>query len=255
MSHFVSSFHLFYLYSTFTPSDRAALTKPNSLETVLHTSPIQTAAWFTPMAVGGMILSIVGGLVLHILSGKILMTISAIGYLLCGLLFALIPASDDPAYRSRTFIYWAYVFPAMCASTIGIDITFTVTNVFITTAMPRRLQAAAGGLINSLLYLGIAFWLGIGELAVSSTVNSRGGDLDLRSQYRVGFWTSVGLAGVAFVLMATIKMGKASAEMTADEKAELEAELRARADHERAYGRDNDDTSNKDLPEQRGDDL
>lgn len=195
-----------------------------SLENVLGNTPILTAAWFTPMAVGGMILSIGGGLILHILSGKLLMSISGVGFLLCGLLFAVIPDQSDSG-QSRTYIYWAYVFSAMVSATIGVDITYTVTNIFITTSMPRKHQAAAGALINSLLYLGIAFWLGIAELAVSSTVNSRGGDVSPRQQYRIGFWVAVGLAGFAIFIMATIKLGKASAELTADEKVELAREL------------------------------
>lgn len=204
-----------------------------SLETVLHTSPILTSAWFTPMALGGIILSIVGGLILHILSGKILMTISTIGFLLCSLLFALIPEQNDSG-NSRSFLYWAYVFPAMLAATLGIDITYTVTNIFITTSMPSKHQAAAGALINSLVYLGIAFWLGIAELAVSSTVRSHDGDLSPRKQYKIAFWTATGLAVITMVLMATIKLGKASSELTADEKAELAKELERRGNTEPA---------------------
>lgn len=195
----------------------------------MHTKPILTAAWFTPLAVGGMVLAIAGGLVLHIISNQILMIISSLGFILSVLLFALIP---DPVTsgKSTSFTYWAYIFPAMIAGTIGVDITFNVTNVFITTAMPRRHQAAAGGLINSLLYLGIAFWLGIGELAVSATVQSRGGHdkVDAREQYRIGFWTALGLAIVSLGLVLTIKMGSAEASMTADEKAEMESRLQSR---------------------------
>lgn len=71
----------------------------------------------------------------------------------------------------------------------------------------------------------MAFWLGIGELAVS-TAKQYQGALSLKQQYNIGFWTGVGLAGVALLLTATIKLGKASAALTADEKeAKLEMEL------------------------------
>jgi MFS family permease len=190
----------------------------------MHTSPILTAAWFTPLAVGGMVLAMIGGLVLHIIPNKILLIISTLGYILSALLFALIP-DPETSGKSTSFIYWAYIFPAMIAGTIGVDITFNVTNIFITTAMPRRHQAAASGLINSLLYLGIAFWLGIGELAVSATVQSKGGHdkIDDRSQYQIGFWTALGLAVASLCLVITIKMGSAEAAMTADEKAAMES--------------------------------
>lgn len=203
----------------------------NSIEIALGIKPLLAAAWFTPLAVGGMIIAISGGLLLHLLPNRLLMLISQAGFLVSALLFALIPSRDDDKYTTSIgYIYWAYVFPAMVCSTIGVDITFNVTNVFITTSLPARLQSTAGGVINSLLYLGMAFWLGVGELAVSATVMQRGeGEVSLVSQYRIGFWTAVGLAGVALVLMVTVRMGKASAALTADEKAELERELAAAA--------------------------
>ncbi|KAG6018629.1 hypothetical protein E4U40_008027 [Claviceps sp. LM458 group G5] len=185
----------------------------------MHIKPILTAAWYTPLAVGGMVLAIGGGLVLHIIPNKVLMVISCSGFILSVLFFAIIP-DPDTSGKSTSFIYWAYVFPAMICGTVGVDITFNVTNVFITTAMPRRHQAAAGGVINSLLYLGIAFWLGVAEVAISATVESRGGRGNVadRDQYQIGFWTGVGLAVVSLLLVLTIKMGSAEASMTADEK-------------------------------------
>lgn len=164
---------------------------------------------------------------MHILPNRLLMIISQAGFLLSVLLFAIIPSrNEDTGKPSISFLYWAYVFPAMLCGTIGVDITFNITNVFITTAMPAKLQSTAGGVINSLLYLGMAFWLGVGELAVSSTVMTKGEEnVGLGQQYRIGFWTGTGLAGVALILVATIKMGKASAALTADERAELEREL------------------------------
>ncbi|KAI1394830.1 MFS general substrate transporter [Hypoxylon fuscum] len=189
------------------------------IEDVFDTSPLQTAVWFIPLALGGFILAITGGFVLHILSGQILLIVSGLGYVLCVLLFPLIPAQDG---LSTNYIYWAYVFPSMICGTIGIDITYNVTNVFITTAMPRRLQADAAGLVVSLGYLGMAFWLGVAELVISTSSRSRGDSLELRDKYNIGFWTGVGLGGVTLCCAITARIGQASAELTADEKDELE---------------------------------
>ncbi|TQV93803.1 hypothetical protein V2A60_004034 [Cordyceps javanica] len=192
------------------------------IETVLHTSPILTAAWFTPLAVGGMVLAVTGGFIMHLLPNRILLLISTIGFLICVLLPPLIPDQTGAQHMSTSKLYWAYIFPAMLCGTIGVDIMFNVTNVFITTAMPHRHQNAASGLINSLLYLGQAFWLGIAELAVSASIQTQGADkLGLRAQYQIGFWLGVGLSALALVLTATIKIGSASAALTADEKAAL----------------------------------
>lgn len=225
--------------------DTNHLIPTHSLETVLHTTPLQTAAWFTPMALGGIFLALMGGLVLHLIPGRILMIISGLGFLLSMLLVALLPDQSDDGTPSTSFLYWAYVFPAMLCSTIGVDITFNVTNVFITTSMPARLQATAGALINTLLYLGIAFWLGVGELAVSQAKEAReregGGEensLTPREQYKIAFWLGVGLAALTLILFSTLRIGQASSDMTADEKAQLAEELaaqaRARAEAERS---------------------
>ncbi|KAI0472207.1 major facilitator superfamily domain-containing protein [Xylariaceae sp. FL0804] len=189
-------------------------------ENVLHTTPLQTAAWFTPMALGGIVLALTGGLVLHLLPGRVLLIISGVGFILCVLLFALLP-TDFPSINS---LYWAYVFPSMLGATIGVDIAFNVTNIFITTSLPNRLQATAGAVINSLLYLGMGFWLAVGELVVSTAVDRNGdGSLGLPEQYRIGFWTGVGLAGLAICLMITVDVGQAVADMTADEKAQAKS--------------------------------
>lgn len=187
---------------------------------MLDTTPILTAAWFTPLAIGGVCLAVGGGFVMHMISNRILMMISSVGFLISVLLFAIIPDRVD-GHPSTGFLYWAYIFPAMLCGTIGVDITYNVTNVFITTSMPRRLQATAGGLINTLLYLGLAFWLGIAEMAISEADRRKAaeGGLSLRQQYKIGFWIGVAMAGLSLMLVVTIKIGQAAAELTADEKA------------------------------------
>ncbi|KAK7402879.1 hypothetical protein QQX98_011364 [Neonectria punicea] len=194
------------------------------IEIVLNKSPMKTAAWFSPLAIGGLILALVGGFVLHLLPGRLMLIISGFGFLISVLLFALIP--EDP--QSERFLFWAYIFPAMVCGTIGVDIAFNVTNIFITTSMPRRLQAVAGALCSSLLYLGMAFWLGVGELAVTVTLDHRGKEnVDQREQFQIGFWTGVALAVVSLCLVVTINLGSATASLTADEQAEMERREKA----------------------------
>lgn len=191
------------------------------IETVLHTTPILTAAWFTPLAIGGVILAVTGGFIMHLLPNRVLLVLSAVGFLISVLLPPLIP-DQTTHVMSTSKVYWAYIFPSMLCGTIGVDIMFNVTNVFITTAMPHRLQNAASGLINSFLYLGQAFWLGIAELAVSASIETQGADkLGLRAQYQIGFWLGVGLSALSLLLTFTVKIGSASSSLTADEKAAL----------------------------------
>lgn len=197
----------------------AWLTTYDSMEEVLKASPLQAAVWFAPLPSLGLVLALISGFILHLVPGRILMIISGFGFFASVLLFALMPETSGSKWRA----YWSYVFPAMLCSTIGVDIVFNVTNVFITTSQPRRLQAVAGALCNSLLYLGIAFWLGVSELAVAAAKEVQRIDkMDRRQQNQIGFWTATGLASVSLILVFTIKLGQATAELTADEKIELQ---------------------------------
>ena len=171
-------------------------------------SALQTAVWFAPMAAGGIILATVGGFTLHLLPGRILLLVSACGFLACCLLFALVPLHAT---------YWAFIFPAMIGSTIGVDITFIVSNVFITTNVARERQGIAGALINSLLFVGISFFLGIADLAVAED-EKRGGT----QGHKVAFWFATACSAVVMAIFATINLGKAESEMTLEERMQRE---------------------------------
>ena len=182
-------------------------------------TPIVTALYYTPLAVGGIIISSLGGLVLHRLPGTILLVISATGSVVASLLFALIPASP-----SLTVKFWAFIMPAMVAGTIGIDITWTVTNVFITTSLPARHQAAGGAMIHSLFYLGVGFWQGVGSLVVSAATKAY--DLGLRESYGVAFWMNVAVGGIVWIMFWFVRVDRAESALTVDEKEAIEEQNR-----------------------------
>ena len=187
-----------------------------SIENVLGASALQTAAWFAPMAAGGLILATVGGLILHLLPGTILMVLSGLGYVMCVLLFAVIP--EHPSY-------WAYIFPAMICATLGVDVAFNVSNVFITTQTPKKRQGLAGALINSALFLGISFFLGVADIAAAQT-----GHLGAKQSYKVAFWFGTGCAGIALVLLVLfVRIDRAKSDLTYDEKVELETDVTGRS--------------------------
>ena len=130
-------------------------------QNIMGATPLQVVAWYVPMVLGGLILSTAGGFVLHLLPGSALLIFSGCGWIGASLLLALIPEGAN---------YWAFVFPAMILATIGIDITFNIATIFITTQMPAKRQGLAGGLINSVLQLGVAVCLGFADIIQSETV-------------------------------------------------------------------------------------
>jgi len=175
------------------------------------------------MAAGGFILACISGFTLHLLPGRILLIISGTGSTLSVLLFALVPAEGSN-------LYWKYIFTAMTCATIGVDITYLVTNIFITNNVPRHRQGLAGGLINSVLFLGISFFLGLADLAVSEQEKRHHEEGD--EPHRVAFWFAVACAATSLIIFSTIKIGKAKSELTLDERMEMELAAVAAAQKE-----------------------
>ncbi|KAK1979834.1 major facilitator superfamily transporter [Colletotrichum cereale] len=191
------SFGIYLLYASF------------YIETILHIEPLLAAAWFAPLAIGGIVIAIVGPVVLHKLPGTVLLLLSVIGFLISSLLFIFIPRDPN---------YWARVFPAMTCATIGIDIMYNVSNIFITTSMKSDQQGMAGACVNGLLFLGMSFFLGWADLA-----SAAGSSEDLGSGYKVALMMGAGCAGASIlIIIFGIRIGRAKGDMTADEREELE---------------------------------
>lgn len=138
-------------------------------------------------------------------SGTVLLIISGIGWIMAGLLFAIMPDGAS---------YWAYAFPAMIGATLGIDVTFNITNIFITTSQPKHRQGLAGALINSVLFLSIAVLLGFADVAQVATL-----DQGRKQSYRVVFWFNTACASVALLIIVLfVRVNPAASDLTADEK-------------------------------------
>ena len=179
------------------------------MQNIMGASPLQVSAWYVPMCAGGCFISVVGGYILHLLPGTVLMLVGGGAWVGNSLLFALAPEGAN---------YWAFVFPAMICATMGIDITFNVANIFITTSLSQSRQGLAGALINSLLYLGIASLLAFADVIQVGTT-----DLGLKRSYQSVFWYQFACSGLALVvMMGFVRIKKAESDLTTDERAALE---------------------------------
>lgn len=184
-------------------------------QNIMSASPLQVVAWYVPLGLAGLILSIIEGFILHLVPGRVLLIISGIGAVGSQLLIALIPLGGS---------YWAWVFPAVIFSTIGIDLSTILMTVFVTTTFPTAQQGLAGSAINSVLQLGVAFVLALTDIIQSATVDQAG----LGKSYKNTFWFGVGAAAASLLILAIWgKVPKASSDLTADEKAELLEEAMA----------------------------
>lgn len=181
------------------------------MQDIMGATPLQVSAWFSPMCVGGILVSILGGYVLHLIPGTMLVIVAGLGWTVPSVLFAVAPIGAN---------YWAYVFPSMVCATIGIDITFNVVNIFITTNLSSKRQGLAGALINSLLYLGIAFLLAFADFIQTETAG-----LGMKRSYQNVFWYQLACAATALVILAGfVRLRKAESDLTVDEREALAAE-------------------------------
>lgn len=183
-------------------------------ENIMGATPLQVVAWYVPMVLGGLTLSTAGGFLLHLIPAKPLLILSGCGALGASLLLALVPVGGS---------YWAYIMPAMMLGTTAIDIAYNMTNIYMTTQLPSSQQGLAGGLINSILQLGITVLLGFSDIVQSETLPSQG----LRRSYKATFWFATA-TGAVTLLMNTflVHIPKAKSDYTADEKRDLEKEAR-----------------------------
>lgn len=181
------------------------------MQDIMGATPLQVSAWFSPMCVGGILVSILGGYVLHLIPGTMLVIVAGLGWTVPSVLFAVAPIGAN---------YWAYVFPSMVCATIGIDITFNVVNILITTNLSSKRQGLAGALINSLLYLGIAFLLAFADFIQTETAG-----LGMKRSYQNVFWYQLACAATALVILAGfVRLRKAESDLTVDEREALAAE-------------------------------
>ena len=178
-------------------------------QAVLSASPLQVVVWYIPIGVVGLVVSVIEGYILHLVPGHVIMIISGLAAVGSQLLLAFIPPSGGS--------YWAWIFPSSILSTLGIDLSTILMTVFITTVVPSSQQGLAGGVLNSVLQLGVALVLGLADIIQSAVVRETG----LEKSYKATFWFGVGVAGASLIiLMIWGRIPKAVSSLTADEEQE-----------------------------------
>jgi hypothetical protein len=206
---------LFLLYGTW---DIFSVYGTLYFQDIMSASPLQVVAWYAPLGIAGLLISVLEGFVLHLVPGRVLLIISGLGAVGSQLLLVFVPLGGS---------YWAWIFPAMVLGTIGLDLSTILMTVFVTSTFPSSQQGLAGGIINAVLQLGVAFSLGVADIIQTRTVEHDG----LAKSYKNTFWLGVGAAALSLVIMAVWgRVPKATSGLTADEKEELlrDAEVEVR---------------------------
>lgn len=138
-------------------------TSTSYLQSAYEAYGIKLAAWYTPMAVGGFLIATTSGVVLHRVPPTLLLLASGCAWVAAPLLLAL---------GNKSAGYWAFPFPSMICGTLGIDLTFTISVVFLSSVQPLKYQGLAGAVSSILVNMGISFSLAFAQI-VEDQVTSR----------------------------------------------------------------------------------
>lgn len=156
------------------------------VQNIRDVDPTHSVAWFAPSGVGGLVLAVATGFLLRKIPLEYLMIVSGLGSVMAPLLLAL---------ASEGSTYWQYVFPSILCATVGIDITYNIGNIYVTANLPLHQQGLAGGICNTVLFVGIRLATGLADSVVAASF-AKG----LLTAYKSAFWLAFGLATVGLLL-------------------------------------------------------
>lgn len=175
--------------------------------------------WYTPMAVGGIIFCVIGGSLLHIVPIKMLLILSGLAWIGAPLVFAVGPIP---------LTYWSEVLPSMICGTLGIDLTFTIATIFLSSSQPLKFQGVAGAVSSILVNLAMSFSLPISlivkEAATAHVLNDTlDNDVDPEVWgFRAAF--IYGSASAAIGLLVCIFCVRISRSVVSGKKEEVDEE-------------------------------
>ncbi|KAJ5673960.1 major facilitator superfamily domain-containing protein [Penicillium macrosclerotiorum] len=155
------------------------------------TSPILLAACMSPLAIVGLLASVVVGALLHRIPVSWIMTFSLTCFMIGTVLLATTPVEQT---------YWAQLFVGMLIIPWGMETSFPTATVLISNTMKSEQQGMGASLVATIVNYSISLGLGVGA-TVQLYVAHRSEEQDqLLHGYRAALWTGVGFAGVGVIL-------------------------------------------------------
>ncbi|KAL9078482.1 MAG: hypothetical protein Q9157_002603 [Trypethelium eluteriae] len=132
---------------------------------IRHTSPFQTALYWIPNAIAGIVAVYVIQYTIHRFASQ---WIFSVGMLAC----AISPAFFLPLTPKTN--YWALAMPGIGLGTFGPDLSFVTASIFITSSVPKSYQGAAGSLLITIENLSGAVFVAVAG-AIGTAVNDAQG--------------------------------------------------------------------------------
>jgi len=127
--------------------------------------------------------------------------------------------------------YWSVVLPSMICATLGIDLTYTLSLVFMSNAEPQRYQGLCGAVCSILVNLGISFSLSISEMVKRKAETGRQSAMAAAStpatttesfqainwSYRAAFMYATASAALGFIVCVLfVRFSRSMGPKTAD---------------------------------------
>ncbi|TVY44288.1 Efflux pump [Lachnellula subtilissima] len=158
-------------------------------------TPIQLAAWFTPILITGVVSALLD-------SSRFLVT---------SILMALRPPDS---------IYWTYFFFGTIIATIGMDTSLPAAIMIFASVVPPQYQGMGASIVMTIVNYSISLGLGFAG-TIEVNINHGGHtEADLLYGYRGALWFSVGLTGLGTVLSLIFLVQNHRKQKSNDNKAE-----------------------------------
>ncbi|EXJ86790.1 hypothetical protein A1O3_03744 [Capronia epimyces CBS 606.96] len=154
-------------------------------------TPIQVAAWFTPILVTGVASALAVGKIIGKVPASYIMAVGQLAFLVTSIIMA---------FRPPDSIYWTYFFFGTIIANIGMDTSLPAAIMIFASTVPRQYQGMGASIVMTIVNYSIS--LGLGFAGTIETNINHGGhtQADLLYGYRGALWFSVGLTGLGTVL-------------------------------------------------------
>lgn len=122
---------------------------------------------------------------------------------------SMVIASALWSATSPGLTYWDLSFVAQICSVVGVDLMFTVTNMYVMSSLPSHQQSIAGGMFNTLTRLASAVGLAIQTAVYNGAGGSSEGPDSLRHRpYQATVWVGLGAACIGLALVPWLTLGR-----------------------------------------------
>lgn len=144
-------------------------------------SPLAIVAQNSPVAVSGLLASVLTGFLLSKLRVSTILTIALLCFLVGQVLIATVPVSQT---------YWAQTFISFILMPVGLDMSFPTGSAILSSSMARGDQGLASSLVLTVVNYSVSLCLGF---AGTLEMNVNNGGADLMTGFRGAWWFGVGL--------------------------------------------------------------